>query len=87
MIQRRKSLDHKMFSISAVTLEYNFHTVRLSLKVCNGVPGFHSHSVYPLYFGLGKASRVESARTLWCEAGSTGFSHLRDTLLEIIELP
>ena len=34
-------------------------------KVHDGVSGYLSHSVFPLYFGLGKAQAVEQVEVLW----------------------
>ena len=34
-------------------------------KVMDGNSGYLSHSVYPLYFGLGKAEAVDSIEVAW----------------------
>ena len=34
-------------------------------KVYDGVSGYLSHSLYPLYFGLGDAQSVDKVEVLW----------------------
>jgi hypothetical protein len=38
---------------------------RTQVKVMDGVSGYLSHSVYPLYFGLGAAERIDRVEVQW----------------------